>query len=207
MIVSTGLRLAAERAFLAALDGSCDTPIAGLAAIDGEVLHLSGEILRPDGSEVLSDEVTGPVNAGSELGRELARVLLQRAGADFPDPVTVNFGYFDAKASDLDRRSDLVCVCLRKMDQQRLDHSTIAFEHGWVRTYASGITLPGFSIPLGSRADFTVRITSIATAFFRRRIDGSFASPIPCSAEKLPPSDFVTDSTNSRIASMSAGFA
>ena len=49
-------RLAAERAFLGALDGSCETPIGGLATIDGDNLTLRGEILRVDGSEVLSDE-------------------------------------------------------------------------------------------------------------------------------------------------------
>ena len=49
----TGLRLAAERAFLAALDGSCLTPIAGLAELAGGRLRFRGEILRPDGSEAL----------------------------------------------------------------------------------------------------------------------------------------------------------
>jgi hydroxymethylbilane synthase len=44
----TGQRLAAERAFLEALDGSCETPIAGLAELDGGTLRLRGEVLRPD---------------------------------------------------------------------------------------------------------------------------------------------------------------
>ncbi len=79
----TGLRLAAERAFLAALDGSCDTPIAGLAEINGDVLQLRGEILRPDGSEVLSDDVSGPIDLGNELGTDLAKGLLDRAGDGF----------------------------------------------------------------------------------------------------------------------------
>lgn len=79
----TSLRLAAERAFLAELDGSCDTPIAGLAEIKGDALRLRGEILRPDGSEALSDEISGPVGAGRELGRELAMGLLARAGDGF----------------------------------------------------------------------------------------------------------------------------
>ena len=61
----TGLRLAAERAFLAALDGSCETPIAGLAELDGDTLRLRGEILRTDGSEALADDRTalGPPTA------------------------------------------------------------------------------------------------------------------------------------------------
>src|SRR5271154_2802332 len=43
--------LTAERAFLAELEGSCRTPIAGLARIEAGRLRLKGEVLRPDGSE------------------------------------------------------------------------------------------------------------------------------------------------------------
>ncbi|QFS81594.1 Porphobilinogen deaminase [Roseivivax sp. THAF40] len=81
----TGQRLAAERAFLAALDGSCETPIAGLATLDGGNLHLAGEVLRPDGSEAHADTRTGPIEDGAEMGRDLARDLLGRAGPDFFD--------------------------------------------------------------------------------------------------------------------------
>ncbi|MDA7429244.1 hydroxymethylbilane synthase [Primorskyibacter aestuariivivens] len=79
----TGERLAAERAFLAALDGSCETPIAGLAELSGGMLRLRGEVLRPDGSEVLSDAETAPVEDGAKLGHEMGRRLLERAGPDF----------------------------------------------------------------------------------------------------------------------------
>ena len=79
----TGLRLAAERAFLAELDGSCATPIAGLALLEGESLWLRGEILRTDGSEALADDIRGPVADGAEMGRVLARRLLDRAGPGF----------------------------------------------------------------------------------------------------------------------------
>ncbi len=81
----TGHRLAAERAFLAALDGSCETPIAGLAELDGGTLRLRGEILRTDGSEALSDEITGPVEDGAAMGRRMAAGLLARAGDGFFD--------------------------------------------------------------------------------------------------------------------------
>ncbi len=81
----TGQRLAAERAFLAALDGSCETPIAGLATLDGATLRLRGEILRTDGSEALDDDVTGPVEDGPEIGRAMAARLLARAGEGFFD--------------------------------------------------------------------------------------------------------------------------
>ena len=79
----TGQRLAAERAFLAALDGSCQTPIAGLAELSGGSLRLRGEILRVDGSEVISDDQTAPIDEGAVLGREMARKMLEKAGPGF----------------------------------------------------------------------------------------------------------------------------
>jgi len=79
----TGLRLAAERAFLLRLDGSCQTPIAGLAVIERGELWLRGEILRPDGSESVVGERRGPVGQGAEIGRALAEELLGRAGPGF----------------------------------------------------------------------------------------------------------------------------
>ena len=79
----TGLRLAAERAFLRRLDGSCETPIAGLAVIEGTTLWLRGEILRPDGSAAVAGESRGPVAEGRALGIALAEELLTRAGPGF----------------------------------------------------------------------------------------------------------------------------
>ena len=81
----TGQRLAAERAFLEALDGSCETPIAGLAELSGSTLRLRGEILRPDGSECLSDDRSAPVEDGAALGRAMAADLLAQAGPGFFD--------------------------------------------------------------------------------------------------------------------------
>ena len=80
---ATGQRLAAERAFLAALDGSCETPIAGLATLEGSELLLRGEVLRPDGSEKLSGERRGAVGRGAEMGYDLAQDLLSQAGPEF----------------------------------------------------------------------------------------------------------------------------
>ncbi|MGL6211856.1 MAG: hydroxymethylbilane synthase [Paracoccaceae bacterium] len=79
----TGQRLTAERAFLARLDGSCETPIAGLAVLDGTQIWLRGEVLRPDGSEVIMGEVRGPVADGAALGRDLAESLLSRTPPGF----------------------------------------------------------------------------------------------------------------------------
>ena len=79
----TTQRLSAERAFLAALDGSCETPIAGLAVIEGTDIWLRGEILRPDGAESLQEEGRAPLAEAAELGRELAARLRARAPSDF----------------------------------------------------------------------------------------------------------------------------
>jgi hydroxymethylbilane synthase len=79
----TGLRLAAERAFLRRLDGSCETPIAGLAEIEGGTIRLRGEILCPDGSEAIAGERRGLVSDAAGLGEDLADELLRRAPADF----------------------------------------------------------------------------------------------------------------------------
>ena len=84
----TGIRLAAERAFLAGLDGSCETPIAGLAEIDGPMLRLRGEILRPDGSEVLSEDRSAPIAEAARLGADMARDLRAHAGEGFFDWIT-----------------------------------------------------------------------------------------------------------------------
>ncbi len=81
----TGQRLAAERAFLAALDGSCETPIAGLAELDGGTLHLRGEVLRPDGSQTIKDARSAPIADGAELGRAMAKDMLKEAGPGFFD--------------------------------------------------------------------------------------------------------------------------
>jgi hydroxymethylbilane synthase len=85
----TGLRLAAERAYLLRLDGSCETPIAGLAQLDGDDLWLRGEILRPDGSRVIAGEMRGPIGGdytrAAALGTALAEDLLRRAGDGFFD--------------------------------------------------------------------------------------------------------------------------
>jgi hydroxymethylbilane synthase len=75
--------VACERAFLKELDGSCKTPIAGLAEIDGEVLRFRGLILSPDGHSRHEVEITGPAADAEELGREAGAELLDRAGPDF----------------------------------------------------------------------------------------------------------------------------
>jgi hydroxymethylbilane synthase len=71
--------LAAERAFLTVLDGSCRTPIAGHATITGGMLHLLGEVLTPDGKAFAAGERRGPVADAARLGRDLGLEIKARA--------------------------------------------------------------------------------------------------------------------------------
>jgi hydroxymethylbilane synthase len=73
----------AERAMLAALDGSCRTPIAGLAELDGDRLVLEGLLLKPDGSAELRARCAGGIGDAERLGTQLGGELRRRAGSGF----------------------------------------------------------------------------------------------------------------------------
>jgi hydroxymethylbilane synthase len=75
--------IACERAFLARLDGSCKTPIAGYAEIDDGRLRFRGLILTPDGSEWFETELIGSADRAEEIGTEAGDALRERAGPDF----------------------------------------------------------------------------------------------------------------------------
>jgi len=79
----TGSALAAERAFLAVLDGSCRTPIAGHAVVSGGDLKFHGLILRPDGSASLETTRHGDSTEAAALGADAGAELKSRAPADF----------------------------------------------------------------------------------------------------------------------------
>lgn len=79
----TAIRLEAERAFLATLDGSCRTPIGGLAELDGGRLRFRGEIIRPDGSERLTVERCGSAGDAAAMGIDAAEELRTRSGPGF----------------------------------------------------------------------------------------------------------------------------
>ena len=77
--------VAAERALLAALDGSCRTPIAALAELQGDRLSLRAQILREDGSESLETQREGSAVDAAVMGRDAGEELLGRAGPGFFD--------------------------------------------------------------------------------------------------------------------------
>lgn len=77
-------RVAAERALLAELDGSCRTPIAALAEIDeAGMLHLRALIATPDGKTCHATERRGPAGDAVALGCDAGAELKTRGGADF----------------------------------------------------------------------------------------------------------------------------
>jgi hydroxymethylbilane synthase len=79
----TSIALACERAFLAVLDGSCRTPIAGHAMIDGDGVSFRGMILRPDGNETFETSRAGNRRDAVALGADAGAELKRRAPADF----------------------------------------------------------------------------------------------------------------------------
>jgi len=79
----SAVALAGERAFLAVLDGSCRTPIAGHATIAAGQLHFRGLIAKPDGSASFACERRGAAADAVRLGADAGRELKARAGTDF----------------------------------------------------------------------------------------------------------------------------
>ena len=79
----TSAALACERAFLAVLDGSCKTPIAGHAEISGDTLSFRGLIARPDGSAAHDIAGKGDRKDAAQIGADCGRELKHRAGAGF----------------------------------------------------------------------------------------------------------------------------
>lgn len=75
--------LRTERAMLDALDGTCHTPIAGLATIDGDRLHLSGLAVWPDGHGLVRLEESGPISEPEALGAAVGGALRTRMGPEF----------------------------------------------------------------------------------------------------------------------------
>jgi hydroxymethylbilane synthase len=84
----TATAVACERAFLAELDGSCRTPIAGLAEITDGALRFRGLVLTPDGSEWHEVEKRGAPQDAVSIGASSGRELLALAGPNFLSSLT-----------------------------------------------------------------------------------------------------------------------
>jgi hydroxymethylbilane synthase len=79
----TFIAVVCERAFLAALDGSCKTPIAGHATVSGDAIQFRGLIARPDGSAAHDVAGTGSRKDAATIGTDAGRELKHRAGPGF----------------------------------------------------------------------------------------------------------------------------
>jgi hydroxymethylbilane synthase len=80
---ASAITVAAERAFLAALDGSCRTPIAALAVIDGGQVRLEGLVARPDGTAVIRVHEQAAVSDAARLGHEAGHKVKADMPLDF----------------------------------------------------------------------------------------------------------------------------
>jgi len=81
----TALEVTAERAFLAALDGSCRTPIAAHAATQGDTLMMHAQLLSLDGTQVFERHESSAITleAASLMGTQLGNEIRDEAGPDF----------------------------------------------------------------------------------------------------------------------------
>jgi hydroxymethylbilane synthase len=78
----TSLRVNAERAFLAELDGSCRTPLAGHATLHKDTLKLRVQALTLDGAKVFETSREGPASDGAAMGLDAAHEIRSMAGPD-----------------------------------------------------------------------------------------------------------------------------
>jgi len=81
--LDTSTAIICERAFLAALDGSCRTPIAGHATISGNAVQFRGLIARPDGVAAHDIAGTGSREDAAAIGTDAGRALKHQAGPGF----------------------------------------------------------------------------------------------------------------------------
>ena len=82
MLSSGLLNVNAERALLNRLEGGCHVPIGAYAVIDGDELTLDGVVASPDGTKVIRDSITGPVQNAWKIGETLADTLRDSGGAE-----------------------------------------------------------------------------------------------------------------------------
>ena len=80
---ATTRAIGAERALLAALGGSCYTPIAALCTRSESGLGLEGLIAEPDGKRLWRTRREGPPDEAEAMGRDAGAELLRRAGPEF----------------------------------------------------------------------------------------------------------------------------
>ncbi|MFV8754536.1 hydroxymethylbilane synthase [Nannocystaceae bacterium ST9] len=79
---STQIVAAAERSFLARLEGGCQVPMACHATLAGDRVHVRGLVVDPSGEPIYDASTSGAAERATEIGRELAETLLERGAGD-----------------------------------------------------------------------------------------------------------------------------
>jgi hydroxymethylbilane synthase len=77
----TETALACERAFQEALGGSCRSPMAGLARVEGDRVVFDGEVLAPDGRDHVRIHIEAASSAAARAGRDAGSSIRARAAA------------------------------------------------------------------------------------------------------------------------------
>ncbi len=83
----TAVCVAAERAFLATLEGGCQVPLAAFARIENAELSFEALIADPLGERIFKEKTKGPLSQAPEIGKEMALELLGRGGREILDEV------------------------------------------------------------------------------------------------------------------------
>ncbi len=76
-----------ERAFLSALGGGCQVPIAGLASLTGNTIHFIGLVGSLDGRVLIKENYSGDINTCSEIGRSVAARILDAGGKNILEDI------------------------------------------------------------------------------------------------------------------------
>ena len=93
----SAVRVAAERALSARLDGGCQVPIGAYSLLEGDELWLRALVAKPDGSTIVRAETRGPASEAHELGVALAERLL----ADGADRILAELGLTPAPIASM----------------------------------------------------------------------------------------------------------
>lgn len=79
---TTALAVAAERAFLRRMGGSCRTPLAAKGTVSDDTVHVRALVASPDGKRVIRGEQSGPIMDTERIGAALAEQLLAQGGRE-----------------------------------------------------------------------------------------------------------------------------
>jgi hydroxymethylbilane synthase len=87
---ATAIRVKAERAMNARLEGGCQVPIGSYAVLDGNLLLLRGLVGTPDGKTMLKAHAQGPLSDAEQIGVTVANELLAKGARSILDSLSTD---------------------------------------------------------------------------------------------------------------------